>query len=278
MEKIRVRFAPSPTGPLHIGGARSALFNYLFAKQNQGDFILRMEDTDLERSSRESEENIKSSLKWLGIDWNEGIDVGGPHEPYRQTERLELYQKAAERLIRDGYAYYCYCTEEECEAERQELIARGETPRYLGRCRDLTQEERRLFEAEGRRPVIRFRVPDNYTITIEDMVRGEVSFDTEGMGDYIIVKSGKSFHTTNLNGVTACPPYLGAHTVKEISQVNNFRLPGGISNHSRPGRKYCRHHDILRRPHTGKIKINFPPCKRQGTGLNIAISFVNFRT
>ncbi|MGI6630427.1 MAG: glutamate--tRNA ligase [Bacillota bacterium] len=189
MEKIRVRFAPSPTGPLHIGGARSALFNYLFAKQNQGDFILRMEDTDLERSSRESEENIKSSLKWLGIDWNEGIDVGGPHEPYRQTERLELYQKAAERLIRDGYAYYCYCTEEECEAERQELIARGETPRYLGRCRDLTQEERRLFEAEGRRPVIRFRVPDNYTITIEDMVRGEVSFDTEGMGDYIIVKS-----------------------------------------------------------------------------------------
>ncbi|MGI6684291.1 MAG: glutamate--tRNA ligase [Bacillota bacterium] len=189
MEKVRVRFAPSPTGPLHIGGARSALFNYLFAKKNNGDFILRMEDTDLERSSRESEENIKNSLKWLGLDWNEGIDQGGPHGPYRQTERLAIYQKAVERLIKDGHAYYCYCSEEECEAERQELIERGETPRYLGKCRSLTEEQKRQFEAEGRKPVVRFRVPDNYTITIEDMVRGEVSFETEGMGDYIIVKS-----------------------------------------------------------------------------------------
>lgn len=189
MEKIRVRFAPSPTGPLHIGGARSALFNYLFAKQNNGDFIVRMEDTDLERSSRESEENIKSSLKWLGIDWNEGIDRGGPHGPYRQTERLTIYQKAAEQLIKKGHAYYCYCSEEECEAERQELIERGETPRYLGKCRNLTDEQKRKFEAEGRKPVVRFRVPDHATVTIKDLVRGEVSFDTEGMGDYIIVKS-----------------------------------------------------------------------------------------
>lgn len=189
MERIRVRFAPSPTGPLHIGGARSALFNYLYAKQNNGDFILRMEDTDLERSTKESEENIKSSLKWLGIEWNEGIDVGGPHEPYRQTERLASYQKAVNQLMRDGYAYYCYCSEEECEAERRQLMDQGETPRYLGKCRNLTEEQKRRLEEEGRKPVVRFRVPDHQTITIQDMVRGEVSFEAEGMGDYIIVKS-----------------------------------------------------------------------------------------
>ncbi|ATW27093.1 glutamate--tRNA ligase [Candidatus Formimonas warabiya] len=189
MDKIRVRFAPSPTGPLHIGGARSALFNYLFVKQNQGDFILRMEDTDLDRSSKESEENIKRSLKWLGIEWNEGIDVGGPHGPYRQTERLEIYQKAVHRLIQEGQAYFCYCSEEECEAERQELIEKGETPRYLGKCRNLTEEEKKKYEQEGRQPVVRFRVPDNHTVTIHDLVRGEVSFETAGMGDYIIVKS-----------------------------------------------------------------------------------------
>jgi len=189
MERIRVRFAPSPTGPLHIGGARSALFNYLYAKQNNGDFILRMEDTDLERSSKESEENIKSSLKWLGIDWNEGIDLGGPHEPYRQTERLPLYQKAIAQLLNSGHAYYCYCSEEECEAERQKLMEQGETPRYLGKCRNLSEDEKKRLEQEGRKPVVRFRVPEHHTIIIHDMVRGEVSFETEGMGDYIIVKS-----------------------------------------------------------------------------------------
>lgn len=189
MERIRVRFAPSPTGPLHIGGARSALFNYLYAKQNNGDFILRMENTDLERSTKESEENIKSSLKWLGIDWNEGIDLGGPHDPYRQTERLPFYQKAIDQLLSSGHAYHCYCSEEECEAERQKLMEQGETPRYLGKCRNLTEDEKKRLEQEGRKPVVRFRVPEHHTITIHDMVRGEVSFETEGMGDYIIVKS-----------------------------------------------------------------------------------------
>lgn len=189
MDKVRVRFAPSPTGPLHIGGARSALFNYLFAKRYGGDFILRMEDTDLERSTQESEENIKKSLEWLGIDWNEGIDRGGPHEPYRQTERLSLYQKAIDRLLKSGHAYECYCTEEECEEERQKLIEKGETPCYLGKCRHLTGEEKKQLALDGRKPTIRFRVPDDTRITINDLVRGEVSFETEGMGDYIIVKS-----------------------------------------------------------------------------------------
>jgi len=119
VEKVMVRFAPSTTGPLHIGGVRSALFNYLLAKKTGGTFILRIEDTDLERSSRESEENIKDSLRWLGLNWDEGVDVGGPYGPYRQTERLDLYQKYVDRLLETGQAYRCYCTEEELEEQRQ---------------------------------------------------------------------------------------------------------------------------------------------------------------
>ena len=123
--EIRVRFAPSPTGPLHIGGARSALFNYLWARKNKGKFIVRSEDTDLERSSRESEHNILEALRWLNIQWDEGIEVGGEYGPYRQTERLALYRDYTEKLLDSGHAYYCYCSEEELEQERQALIAKG---------------------------------------------------------------------------------------------------------------------------------------------------------
>lgn len=186
---VKVRFAPSPTGPLHIGGARSALFNYLVAEGKNGTFILRIEDTDLERSSRESEEGIINALRWLGISWNEGIGVGGENGPYRQTERLATYQEYTSKLLHEGHAYLCYCTEEELEQERQELIARGETPRYLGKCRSLTEEQCRAFEAEGRKPVVRFKVPEGQQIIINDLVRGKVVFDSDGIGDYIIVKS-----------------------------------------------------------------------------------------
>jgi nondiscriminating glutamyl-tRNA synthetase len=187
--EIRVRFAPSPTGPLHIGGARSALFNYLWARKNKGTFIVRSEDTDLERSSRESEHNILESLRWLNIHWNEGIEVGGEYGPYRQTDRLALYQEYTDKLLNSGHAYYCYCTEEELEQERQALIAKGGTPRYLGKCRQLTSEQRTAFEAEGRRPVVRFRVPEGQAIHIKDQVRGDVVFESDGIGDYVIVKS-----------------------------------------------------------------------------------------
>ncbi|HHV65932.1 MAG TPA: glutamate--tRNA ligase [Peptococcaceae bacterium] len=186
---VKVRFAPSPTGPLHIGGARSALFNYLFAENQGGTFILRIEDTDLERSSRESEESIIAALRWLGISWNEGIEVGGENGPYRQTERLDTYREYTDKLLQEGHAYLCYCTEEELEQERQELIARGETPRYLGKCRNLTAEQRQAYEAEGRKPVVRFKVPAGEQIVINDLVRGKVVFDSDGIGDYIIVKS-----------------------------------------------------------------------------------------
>ncbi|HEX3031110.1 MAG TPA: glutamate--tRNA ligase [Bacillota bacterium] len=188
-QNTRVRFAPSPTGPLHIGGARSALFNWLWARKTGGKFIVRIEDTDLERSSRESEENILAALRWLGMDWDEGIEVGGEHGPYRQTERLDLYRQATERLLQEGKAYYCYCSEEELEAEREELLAKGELPRYLGKCRHLTKEDRDRLEAEGRKPVVRFRVPDDEIILIHDRVRGEVKFESNGIGDYVIVKS-----------------------------------------------------------------------------------------
>lgn len=189
VEKIRVRFAPSPTGPLHIGGARSALFNYLLAKKTGGDFILRIEDTDLERSSAASEENIKQSLQWLGIDWNEGIDVGGPFGPYRQTERLDIYQKYVDQLLEKGHAYRCYCTEEEIAAEREMLMKKGELPRYLGKCRCLTPEQEKEYIKQGRKPVIRFRVPEDEIILIEDLVRGNVTFESNGIGDFVIIKS-----------------------------------------------------------------------------------------
>lgn len=189
MEQLRVRFAPSPTGPFHIGGARSALFNWLLARKEGGKLILRIEDTDLERSTRESEENIKASLRWLGLEWDEGIDIGGEYGPYRQTERLDIYRQYTEKLLASGQAYYCYCSEEELDAERQDQMNKGENPHYSGRCRNLSQADRERFIAEGRKPTVRFRVPDNQQIVFKDLVRDTVSFESNGVGDFVIVKS-----------------------------------------------------------------------------------------
>lgn len=189
MEDIRVRFAPSPTGPLHIGGARSALFNYLFAKAKGGKFILRFEDTDLERSSKESEKNILESLRWLDLDWDEGPDIGGQFGPYRQTERLSIYREFTDKLLAEGKAYHCYCTEEELEAQRQDFLEKGELPRYNGKCYHLKPKEKEKYEKEGRTPVVRFHVPADKEIVINDLVRGDVVFESEGIGDYVIVKS-----------------------------------------------------------------------------------------
>ncbi|BBB91327.1 MAG TPA: glutamate--tRNA ligase [Methylomusa anaerophila] len=188
-DQLRVRFAPSPTGPFHIGGARSALFNWLLAKKYGGKLILRIEDTDLERSTKESEENIKEALRWLGITWDEGIDVGGPYGPYRQTERLDIYRHYTEKLLESGQAFHCYCSEEELEAERQEQMDKGETPRYMGRCRNLSPEDKQRLAAEGRKPTVRFKVPENKQIVFKDLVRDTVSFDSNGIGDFVIVKS-----------------------------------------------------------------------------------------
>jgi nondiscriminating glutamyl-tRNA synthetase len=188
-QELRVRFAPSPTGPFHIGGARSALFNWLLAKKCGGKLVLRVEDTDLERSSKASEENIKGALRWLGITWDEGADVGGPYGPYHQTQRLDIYKEHTDKLLAEGKAYYCYCTEEELEQERQAQLAKGETPRYGGHCRHLSDDERSALEAQGRKRTVRFHVPEGEKIIIKDMVRGVVSFDSDGVGDFVIVKS-----------------------------------------------------------------------------------------
>ncbi len=188
-KKIRVRFAPSPTGPFHIGGARSALFNWLEARHAGGTFVIRIEDTDLKRSTKESEENIKESLKWLGMTWDEGVDVGGPHGPYRQTERLEIYKAAVQRLLDEGKAYYCYCSAEELEESRKAQLADGKTPVYDDHCRKLSDEEIAKYEAEGRKPVVRLKVRKDGVFAFDDMVRGHVEFQASGVGDFIIMKS-----------------------------------------------------------------------------------------
>ncbi len=186
---VRVRFAPSPTGSLHIGGARTALFNWLFARHHGGTFVLRLEDTDLERSARAWEDQIMESLRWLGLEWDEGPDRGGPVGPYRQSERLEIYRAEVEKLLGKGAAYHCYCTPEELEARREEARRAGRAPRYDGRCRDLDPRQVEEFKAAGRRPVVRVRVPEGGATVVRDLIRGEVLFEHEVLDDFIIMKS-----------------------------------------------------------------------------------------
>lgn len=189
MKAIKVRFAPSPTGPLHIGGARSALFNFLFAAHERGKMVLRIEDTDLDRSDRVYEEEIIASLRWLGLTWDEGVDVGGENGPYRQTERLDIYDQYAKKLLAEDKAYYCFCQPEELEAERQLSGEKGDMIGYSGKCRSLSKEEIEEKIAQGIKPTIRFRVPEHKVLVVDDLVRGSVMFETDLLGDYIIVKS-----------------------------------------------------------------------------------------
>ncbi|MCM2677705.1 glutamate--tRNA ligase [Alkalicoccobacillus plakortidis] len=186
---VRVRFAPSPTGHLHIGGARSALFNYLFARNQGGKFILRIEDTDQARNVEQAKEKLLDSLKWLGMDWDESIDIGGEYGPYSSMERVDIYKEYVQTLLDEGKAYYCYMTSEELEAERAAQLARGEAPKYSGRDRDLTPEQRQAYENKGLKPVVRFRVPQGQVVKIEDSVRGDVSFETDGIGDFVISRT-----------------------------------------------------------------------------------------
>ncbi len=195
MSDIRVRIAPSPTGPLHLGTARTALFNFLFARHNGGTFILRLEDTDQARSTQTVEVDIIHGLHWLGLTWDEGPAIAeeperGAYGPYRQMQRLPLYREAAEKLLAEDKAYYCYCTPQELEVERKRQEAAKEPPRYNGRCAHLTPAERKAFEAEGRKPVIRFRIPPDRVIAFDDIVRGHVEIDTNNLGgDLVIVRS-----------------------------------------------------------------------------------------
>lgn len=187
---VRVRFAPSPTGSLHVGGARTALFNWLLARKTKGKFLIRVEDTDEARSTRESEHSILNDLKWLGLNWDEGPEVGGPHGPYRQSERKHIYKAAAEKLIAEGKAYRCFCTEEELEEKRLAAEARGEDPKYDGKWRDASPEEVQKMLDAGQPYTVRFRVPPGKIVSIDDVVRGRVTWDADAsLGDFIILRS-----------------------------------------------------------------------------------------
>ena len=188
-EKVRVRFAPSPTGSLHIGGARTALFNLLYARHMGGSFVLRVEDTDTERSTEESAQAIVKGLRWLGLDWDEGPEKGGEYGPYYQSQRLHLYDEAIKKLVDEGKAYYCYCTPEELDERRKAAMAAGKPPKYDGKCRNLTLEERKKLEAEGRKPAIRLKVPQEGQTVVEDLIRGTVVFENYVLDDFIMVKS-----------------------------------------------------------------------------------------
>ena len=185
---VRSRFAPAPSGSIHVGNARSALFSWLFARHEGGGFVLRVEDTDASRVSEEAFHGVMESLRWLGLDWDEGPDVGGPRGPYRQSQRADVYRDHADRLIEQGNAYRCFCTAEELEERRQAALAAGRPPGYDGRCRRLTDAERAAFEAEGRPFAIRFAMPER-DITIEDLVKGEVHFPARSLSDFVIVRS-----------------------------------------------------------------------------------------
>ena len=186
---MRVRFAPSPTGHLHVGNARTALFNWLLARGGGGSFVLRIEDTDVERSTSESDAAIVEDLRWLGLDWNEGPDIGGPHGPYRQSERRHLYASYANELVAEGHAYYCFCTREQLEAERRAAVEAGRPALYSGRCRSITRDTAEARIAAGERPALRFRVPEDREIVFTDAVRGQVRFHTEVIGDPVIVRA-----------------------------------------------------------------------------------------
>jgi nondiscriminating glutamyl-tRNA synthetase len=185
---VRVRFAPAPTGLLHIGNARTALFNFLFARRHQGTLVLRIEDTDLERSNDTSMDRIMEDLHWLGILWDEGPDCDGSVGPYRQSQRISIYREFADQLSREGKSYKCFCSEERLEKLRKEQLSKGRMPRYDGRCRSLSAEEISRMESSGLQPVLRFHVGGG-AILFEDLIHGKMNFDSAGMGDFIIVRS-----------------------------------------------------------------------------------------
>jgi nondiscriminating glutamyl-tRNA synthetase len=189
MEKIRVRFAPSPTGYVHVGNARTALFNWLFARHHKGIFVLRIEDTDVERSEERFETQLLEDLRWFGLDWDEGPDCGGPLGPYRQSERQEVYRKRSLELVEKGLAYYCFCTPEQLEDERQQALKAGRQPRYSGQCRTVLKEDAARRVAAGEPAAIRLKITD-WAFAWNDLVHGETSFSSDVIGDPILVRSG----------------------------------------------------------------------------------------
>jgi len=188
-DTVRVRFAPSPTGQLHVGNARTALFNWLLARGSGGTFILRIEDTDFERSTGASERAILEDLRWMGLGWDEGVEAASSHGPYRQSERLHIYRAHAVELMAKGHAYHCFCSAGQLEADRAAALAAGQPPKYIGRCRDVSRDQARRRIEGGESAVIRFRVPEGRDVRFDDIVRGTVTFSTDVIGDPVLVRS-----------------------------------------------------------------------------------------
>ncbi|MFJ5122416.1 glutamate--tRNA ligase [Kitasatospora sp. NPDC088548] len=197
---VRVRFCPSPTGNPHVGLVRTALFNWAFARHNGGTLVFRIEDTDSARDSEESYNQLLDAMRWLGFDWDEGPGTGGPHEPYRQSQRMDIYADVARRLHEAGHAYYCYCSTEELDARREAARAAGRPSGYDGHCRDLTDDQVAVYKLEKREPILRFRMPDT-TISFDDLVRGTLTFEPENVPDYGIVRANGAPLYTLVNPV-----------------------------------------------------------------------------
>ncbi|GAA2643271.1 glutamate--tRNA ligase [Streptomyces vastus] len=197
---VRVRFCPSPTGNPHVGLVRTALFNWAFARHHGGTLVFRIEDTDAARDSEESYEQLLDSMRWLGFDWDEGPEIGGPHAPYRQSQRMDIYKDVARKLLDGGYAYYCYCSTAELDARREAARAAGKPSGYDGHCRALTDEQIAAYRTDDREPIVRFRMPDE-PITFTDLVRGELTFTPENVPDYGIVRANGAPLYTLVNPV-----------------------------------------------------------------------------
>ena len=199
-ERVRVRFAPSPTGELHLGNARTALFNWLFARHNGGVFILRVEDTDVARSTEGAERSILEGLRWLGLEWAEGPEKGGEFGPYHQSNRLVIYRSHVDQLLREEQAYRCYCSAERLEEMRREQRRQGKAPGYDGRCRRLSESEARRFESQGIEPVIRFKTPVQGETSFSDLLRGNIGFANDTLDDFVLMKSDgyPTYHLANV--------------------------------------------------------------------------------
>ena len=216
---VRVRFAPSPTGYLHIGGARTALFNWLFAKRHNGTFILRIDDTDEQRSTESSMKQIYESLNWLGFNWDEGEKVGGPYGPYIQSERRSIYQEYIGKLIESGHAYYCYCSSDELAQMRQLAKDEGRPAHYNRKCLHLTKKSQKLMVEQGRKPVIRFKVPDQ-TVSFDDLILGCISTESDTLQDEVIVKSNGS-PLYNLTSIIDDHEMKISHVIRGADHLSN---------------------------------------------------------
>jgi len=216
---LRLRFAPSPTGYLHVGGARTALYNWLLARQSGGSFILRIEDTDLSRSTEEAIEAILRDLRWLGLEWDEGPDAGGDHWPYRQTGRMALYHDAARRLLEGGHAYRCFCSPEELKERRERALQEGRAPMYDRRCLSLAEEEVRRLAKKGRPYALRFKVPEGETV-VRDAIRGEITFHNREIEDFVLLRSDGT-PTYNLAVVVDDVEMRVSHVVRGDDHLSN---------------------------------------------------------